>query len=123
MITVHAKALLGNPLEVCSCKPLTGFFRDGFCKQFAIDTGKHTVCAIMTDEFLHFSKEQGNDLSSARLEYDFPGLREGDKLCVCVMRWIEAKINDKAPPVILEACNESILKFVSLLELKKYTYQ
>lgn len=117
------KNVLGTDLELCSCAPKTGFFRDGFCNTSKDDLGLHTVCAVMTDEFLEFTKMQGNDLSSVNNENQFPGLKANDKWCICVSRWIDAARVGKAPPVILKSCHQSILNWVSLEELKKYTYQ
>lgn len=97
---------------------MTGYFRDGFCHTIDEDRGSHTVCAIMTDEFLAFSKAQGNDLSTPRPEYAFPGLKAGDKWCVCVSRWEEAFVVGKAPKVVLEATHERALDVVSLDELR-----
>ncbi len=97
---------------------MTGYFRDGFCHTIDEDRGSHTVCALMTEEFLAFSKAQGNDLSTPRPEYAFPGLKAGDKWCVCVARWEEAFIVGKAPKVVLEATHERALDVVSLEELR-----
>lgn len=113
-----ARNVLGGPLEACCFEPMTGYFRDGFCHTIDEDRGSHTVCAIMTDEFLAFSKAQGNDLSTPRPEYAFPGLKAGDKWCVCVSRWEEAFVVGKAPRVVLEATHERALDVVSLDELR-----
>ena len=115
--------VLGTELEKCSCEPQTGFLRDGYCNLSETDHGQHTVCAIMTEEFLDFTKSKGNDLSSARLDYGFPGLKSGDKWCLCASRWIEAVHAGKAPPIILEACHESLLEHISIEQLRKHTYQ
>lgn len=113
--------VLGTPLQACCFDPKTGYYRDGFCKTGEEDIGTHVVCAIMTDEFLRFTKSRGNDLSTAIPYYQFPGLKAGDKWCLCVSRWKEAYLEGLAPPVILEATHEKALKYVSfdmLLELK-----
>jgi uncharacterized protein (DUF2237 family) len=112
------KNVLGGELQVCCTSPMTGFYRDGFCKTGANDLGRHTVCARVTDEFLEFSKSAGNDLSTPHPEWGFPGLKDGDKWCLCVLRWKEALEAGFAPPVILEATNEAALQVVSLEELK-----
>ncbi len=117
------KNVLGQDLEICSCEPMTGFSRDGYCKMFDFDPGQHTLCALMTNEFLVFSKEQGNDLSTPRPEYNFPGLKEGDKWCLCVLRWVEAFKAGMAPPVYLEATHESALLHVALDDLKRFQLQ
>lgn len=114
------KNVLGNPLESCCLAPKTGFFRDGYCRTDKYDYGRHVICAEMTEEFLTFTKEQGNDLSTPRPEFDFPGLKPGDRWCLCALRWKEAMEKGKAPPVILESCEESALKIVTLEILKKY---
>ena len=106
------KNILGKKLEVCSTNPLTGFYRDGYCNTGADDLGTHTVCAKVTDEFLDFTKSKGNDLSTP--SNNFPGLKDGDKWCLCAMRWKQAKKEGKAPPVILEATNEATNKYVSM---------
>lgn len=113
-----AKNVLGSLLQACSNNPMTGFLRDGCCNTHAHDMGNHTVCAQMTEEFLAFSYAQGNDLSTPRPEFDFPGLKEGDRWCVCAARWLEASEAGFAPPVILEACHERCLEVVSLADLQ-----
>jgi len=113
-----AKNVLGGVLEACCFQPMTGYFRDGFCHTIDEDHGSHTVCAVMTEEFLAFSKLQGNDLSTPRNEYGFPGLKPGDKWCVCVSRWEEAFVVGKAPKVLLASTNQRALEVVSLAELR-----
>jgi uncharacterized protein len=113
-----AKNVLGTPLQLCSLDPLTGFFRDGCCNTDQDDQGSHTVCCIMTAEFLQFSKRTGNDLSTPRPEYRFPGLRPGDRWCVCVSRWKHAFENGVSPLVVLEATHEAALRVVTLGELQ-----
>jgi uncharacterized protein (DUF2237 family) len=114
------KNVLGGELKCCCQKPLTGFYRDGFCKTGAEDRGSHTVCIRATDDFLEFSKSRGNDLSTPRPEFQFPGLQDGDKWCLVAMRWQEALEAGVAPDVVLEATNEAALQYVSLEDLKKY---
>jgi hypothetical protein len=114
------KNVLGTELKCCCLKPLTGFYRDGYCKTGAEDRGSHTICIRVTDEFLAFSKSRGNDLSTPRPEFQFPGLVDGDKWCLVAMRWQEALEAGAAPDVILEATHEAALQFVSLEDLRKY---
>ena len=114
--------VLGSPLQTCSCNPLTGWFRDGFCHFDKNDYGNHTMCCIMDDNFLNYSKSQGNDLITSMPQYSFPGLKEGDKWCICLNRWKQAMEDGLAPLVILESTNIKVLKDISLDELKKYQY-
>ena len=116
----NQKNVLGLHLAPCSLDPLTGFFRDGCCNTGSSDAGTHTVCAIMTKEFLDFSKAQGNDLSTPRKEFNFAGLNPGDAWCLCALRWVEALKAGCAPRVRLASTNIKTLKFVELNELKKY---
>jgi len=106
--------VLGGPLLACSFDPVTGFFRDGCCRTGPQDHGSHTVCARVTDAFLGFSREQGNDLSTPRPEYRFRGLKAGDRWCVCAARWLEACQAGVAPPVVLESTHEAALRIVPL---------
>jgi hypothetical protein len=106
--------VLGEPLEACSTAPLTGFFRDGACNTCAEDTGSHTVCAVMTAEFLAFSKYVGNDLSTPRPEYAFPGLKPGDRWCLCAGRFLQAADEGVAPKVNLAATHRRALEIVPL---------
>lgn len=113
--------ILGGELQPCCHDPKTGFYRDGFCKTGVEDVGTHVVCAVMTKDFLQFTKSRGNDLSTPMPQYQFPGLKPGDKWCLCVSRWKEAYREGCAPPVILEATHEKALITVSfemLLENK-----
>lgn len=114
------KNVLGGELKTCCTNPLTGFYRDGFCKTGADDRGSHTVCIVATDEFLAFSASRGNDLSTPRPEYNFPGLTAGDRWCLVAMRWQEAFDAGMAPEVDLEATNEAALAFVRLEDLREY---
>lgn len=118
----NQKNVLGNPLEICSTDPMTGYIRDGKCTCITQDPGQHTIAAVLTSEFLEFSKSIGNDLSTPRPEFGFDGLKEGDHWCLCLMRWIEAVEHEKAPRVKLEATNESVLRHVKLEILKKYQH-
>ncbi|MEC8753409.1 MAG: DUF2237 domain-containing protein [Verrucomicrobiota bacterium] len=115
-----AKNVLGNSLILCSKNPLTGFYRNGKCDTCKDDIGMHTVCALMTDDFLKFSYENGNDLSTPRPEYNFPGLNEGDYWCLCLSRWIQAYNANCAPKVKLDATHASVLEFVELSKLKEF---
>ena len=117
------KNVLGTALQACCFSPKTGFYRDGFCKTGADDIGTHVVCAIMTAEFLQFTKSKGNDLSTPIPYYQFPGLKPGDKWCLCVSRWKEAYLEGKAPEVVLEATHEKTLNYVSFEALLEYKYQ
>ena len=114
--------LFGKKLETCSTKPLTGAYRNGCCETGPNDIGTHTVCAIVTDEFLEFSKKMGNDLTKDYPQYNFKGLRDGDKWCLCVSRWIEAHNAGCAPKIILEATNLNTLNYVSFETLLEYKY-
>jgi uncharacterized protein (DUF2237 family) len=110
--------VLGGELKSCCQDPVTGFYRDGYCRTGPGDYGNHTVCIQVTEEFLEFSQARGNDLSTPRPEYDFPGLKEGDQWCLCVERWAEALQAGCAPKVMLDACHISALEFVDLADLK-----
>lgn len=112
--------VLGGPLEPCSVDPLTGFYRDGTCRTGPQDVGLHVVCAQMTEDFLAFSRRVGNDLSTPRPAWGFPGLRPGDRWCVCADRWREAHEAGVAPPVCLEATHVSALEFASLDDLRAH---
>ena len=112
------KNILGTNLEVCSLNPITGFTRSGCCETGPEDRGQHTVCAEVTDEFLQFSKLQGNDLMTPRPEFNFTGLKPGDRWCLCASRWLEALQEGIAPPVLLEATHEKALEIIDLAELK-----
>lgn len=114
----ESRNVLGGVLQVCSVSPLTGFMRDGICHTGAQDIGSHTVCAQMTEAFLEYSLQRGNDLVTAVPEFDFPGLKPGDRWCVCAARWLEAAEAGVAPPVILDATHERALAKVELADLK-----
>jgi len=110
--------VLGDELQDCSHDPLTGFYRDGCCRTGGDDRGVHVVCARVTAEFLEFSRSVGNDLSTPRPEYGFPGLKPGDQWCVCAARWAEAHRAGVAPPVVLEATHASVLEFADVSDLR-----
>ena len=112
--------VLGEPLLPCSDDPLTGFYRDGCCNTGSEDAGSHTVCARMTASFLEFSQRRGNDLSTPRPEFGFPGLQPGDRWCLCAARWREALEAGVAPPVALLSTHAAALEFVSLADLKRH---
>jgi len=112
--------VLGDRLELCSLTPMTGFFRDGCCNTSREDFGSHTVCVVMTAEFLAFSKSRGNDLSSPIPEFGFPGLKPGDRWCLCAPRWQEALEAGQAPRVVLRATHEGALAHCSLADLKRF---
>ncbi|HEY0658544.1 MAG TPA: DUF2237 domain-containing protein [Pyrinomonadaceae bacterium] len=114
------KNVLGSELKSCCINPLTGFYRDGFCRTGADDRGSHTICIVATDEFLAFSKSRGNDLSTPRPEFNFPGLKHGDKWCLVAVRWQEAFEAGFAPEVVLESTNQAALQFVRLEDLQKF---
>lgn len=115
--------VLGTELELCGTDPLTGFYRDGYCRTGPGDIGTHVVAAVVTREFLDFTKQQGNDLETPRPEFRFPGLKPGDNWCLCVSRWLEAEKAGVAPPVSLPATHEKALEYVSLEVLQKYQRQ
>jgi uncharacterized protein (DUF2237 family) len=112
--------VFGEAVSLCSKSPLTGFFRDGCCNTSDDDAGSHTVCAVMTEEFLAFSKKAGNDLSTAVPEFGFPGLKAGDRWCLCAARWQQALEAGMAPRVVLSATNERALEIVDLSDLKRF---
>ncbi|MBK6824465.1 MAG: DUF2237 domain-containing protein [Saprospiraceae bacterium] len=118
---LEPKNVFGNPIVTCSISPLTGFYRDGCCTTGEDDLGMHTVCIVASREFLEFSKQKGNDLSTPRPEFSFSGVRPGDRWCLCALRWVEAYEAGMAPPVILESCNKDVLRIIPfdiLLEFK-----
>lgn len=115
-----ARNVFGEPLVACSFSPLTGYFRDGCCKTDESDVGTHVVCAVMSAEFLEFSRSMGNDLVTARPEWRFPGLRPGDQWCLCANRWIQAYEAGVAPPVVLESTNIRVLDLIALPVLQRY---
>lgn len=118
--TTQASNVLGGTLQPCCTSPMTGFYRDGLCSTGAGDFGAHVVCAQMTEEFLTYTQAQGNDLSTPVLAYGFPGLKAGDRWCLCASRWKEALDDGVAPLVVLEATHASALEYVSLDDLKQH---
>jgi uncharacterized protein (DUF2237 family) len=115
--------VLGGDLRPCSTDPETGFTRDGCCRTHPQDRGRHEVCAVVTEQFLSFSRAQGNDLVTPRPELDFPGLEPGDRWCLCLGRWLEAVQAGLAPPVVLEATNEAVLDDVEADLLKEHAHR
>ena len=118
-----ASNVLGTKLQTCSTDPVTGFYRDGCCNTGGQDMGLHLVCCVMTDQFLAFSKSRGNDLSTPNPMFHFPGLKEGNRWCLCVERWKEALEAGMAPRVVLEATHISALEFVELEDLQRYAVE
>ena len=117
------KNIFGEKLITCSNNPMTGFFRNGCCDTDDSDLGMHTVCVILNNEFLLFSKSRGNDLSTSVPEFGFKGLKAGDKWCLCALRWKEALIHNMAPKVILEATNEKTLDLIKIQDLLNHTHK
>ncbi len=115
-----SRNVFGEPLQSCSTAPVTGFFRNGCCDTSVQDVGSHTVCIVATDAFLVFSKSRGNDLSTPMPDYDFPGLKAGDRWCLCAPRWQEAFEAGQAPRVVLRATHQGALQFCSLDDLKRH---
>lgn len=116
---IPVRNVLGGPLGCCCTSPMTGFYRTGSCETGPQDVGTHVVCARVTAEFLEFSRSRGNDLVAAVPAFGFPGLKPGDKWCLCATRWREALQAGVAPPVVLAATHEKALEFVSLEDLKR----
>ena len=119
IIKIMQKNIFEEIIEECCSNPITGFYRDGFCNTDQLDFGTHTVCTLITNDFLEFSKSMGNDLSTPRPEFDFPGLKEGDKWCVCANRWLEAYENGKAPMVYLRKSHKKSISIIDIEILKK----
>jgi uncharacterized protein len=119
-ISSRPKSVLGSELRCCCTSPVTGFYRDGFCQTGPMDHGSHTVCAEMTARFLEFSKARGNDLSTPIPSYQFPGLKPGDRWCLCAARWQEALLSGCAPFVVLQACHQNALEIVNLEDLQRH---
>jgi uncharacterized protein (DUF2237 family) len=120
---MEKKNVLGSFLQVCSIDPMTGFYRNGECDHCESDSGQHTVCVEISDEFLIFSKEKGNDLTTPRPESGFIGLKSGDRWCLCASRWLEAAEAGYAPPVILESTHEKALEIISISDLKYHAFR
>lgn len=119
----EARNVLGEPLQTCCTSPMTGFYRDGLCNTGAGDIGAHVVCAQVTEQFLDYTKAQGNDLSTSVPAFNFPGLKPGDRWCLCASRWKEAFDDGVAPPVVLEATHASALEYVALEALKQHAIE
>jgi hypothetical protein len=117
----ESRNVLGGPLKPCSLEPLTGFFRDGCCNTSEEDLGSHTICVEVTDAFLDYSQAAGNDLSTPRPEFQFPGLKPGDRWCVCAARWLQAYNAGHAAPVVLAATHEAALEIVPLEILREHS--
>lgn len=115
--------VFGKVIKPCCADPITGFYRDGFCHTGHEDSGIHTVCILVSEEFLEYSKYRGNDLSTPKPEFDFPGIRPGDKWCLCAGRWVEAYMQGVAPLVDLEATNEETLAIVSIETLERFDFR
>ena len=111
------KNVLGTDLRCCGTKPMTGYFRDGFCRTDQTDQGRHVVACIVDEKFLDYSRKVGNDLSTPNAYYNFPGLKSGDRWCICALRWKEAFENGLAPKVLLEATHEKSLEYIQLEDL------
>jgi hypothetical protein len=120
---IMERNVFNEPLVPCSFQPRTGFFRDGCCRSASEDAGLHLVCAVMSEEFLAFSKARGNDLSTPRPEWNFPGLVPGDQWCLCALRWREAMLAGYAPKVVLESSSLRVLEFLDLDTLKRYAQE
>ena len=119
----RSRNVLGTPLRFCSVDPVTGYFRNGCCETGPTDRGRHIVCAVMTDNFLAFSKAKGNDLSTPMPQYRFPGLKAGDRWCLCLERWREAYIAGCAPQVVLESTHEIALERLILSTLQPFAVE
>ena len=119
----NAINVLGTSLVPCSVDPITGFYRDGYCKTFNNDSGEHIICSEVTDRFLNFSKSRGNDLSTAVPEYNFDDLKEGDRWCLCADRWLEALQFNMAPKILLEGTHQKMLEKIDFNILKKYSIE
>ena len=115
-----ARNVLGEDLETCGCDPMTGFYRNGCCDTGGEDLGVHTVCAVVTVEFLRFSAEVGNDLSTPRPEFGFAGLQPGDRWCLCASRWAEAHAAGVAPPVVLAATHARTVEWIDIADLRTH---
>lgn len=120
MTPLPSRNVLGGPLKPCSSRPVTGYFRNGRCDTCAEDHGCHTVCVEVTAEFLAASQAAGNDLSTPRPDYDFPGLKPGDRWCVCALRWLEAVEHGVSSPVILSATHERTLQLIPAEILQRH---
>lgn len=120
MKTITAQNVFGKPLIACCTDPMTGYFRDGYCRTASSDQGTHVVCAIMTEEFLSFTKKRGNNLSTPIPRWNFPGLKVGDGWCLCILRWLEAEKAGVAPRIKLDATDLRALDYTTLELLETY---
>ena len=120
MVKIVQLNVLGRKLELCSKNPITGFLRNVCCESHKNDRGQHNICAVLNDSFLKYQLSNGNDLITPKLEFDFPGLKSGDKWCVCVNRWIDAYENSCATPIILASTHIEVLRMIDLKILKKF---
>lgn len=120
MKTITAQNVFGKPLIACCTDPMTGYFRDGYCRTASSDQGTHVICAIMTEEFLSFTKKRGNDLSTPIPHWNFPGLKVGDGWCLCILRWLEAEKAGVAPRIKLDATDLRALDYTTLELLETY---
>lgn len=120
LFQIMIENVLGTQLKSCCFEPLTGYFRDGYCRTMLQDTGTHVVCALLTEEFLEFTKSRGNDLTTPIPQWNFPGLKPGDKWCLCISRWLEAMKAGVAPGIDLEATHIKALDFTTMEVLKAY---
>ncbi len=118
-LSIPPKNVLGTDLKKCCHSPVTGFYRNGLCQTGSQDYGTHVACATVTKEFLDFTKSKGNDLITPRPEWNFPGLKPGDKWCLCALRWLEAKRSGVAPKLDLEATHEKMLEYINLKDMEK----
>jgi uncharacterized protein (DUF2237 family) len=116
----NQRSVLSEPLESCSISPMTGFTRNGCCETGPEDLGSHTVCVQVTDEFLAFSKQNGNDLSTPQPDFGFSGLKDGDRWCLCALRWVQALEAGAAPKVVMRATHERALEVISFSDLKNH---
>ncbi len=114
--------VLGTPLKSCCHDPITGYFRDGYCRTTQEDTGTHIICAVITSDFLEYTKLKGNDLSTPIPYWNFPGLTPGDTWCLCISRWLQAEKVGKAPLIILESCHINALQYTDLETLSSHEY-
>ncbi len=121
-MSIEELNVLGTSLKPCCNKPVTGYFRDGFCRTVQADSGTHIICAVVTSDFLEYTKSKGNDLSTPIPYWNFPGLSPGNKWCLCISRRLQAKEAGKAPPLILESCHKKALEYTDLTTLLKYEF-
>ncbi|MFM7389274.1 MAG: DUF2237 family protein [Vampirovibrionales bacterium] len=122
LLSADALNVLGEPLQLCGCSPKTGWLRDGFCHTDRLDLGQHTVCAVLTQAFLEYTLQQGNDLTTPRPEYQFPGLKAGDAWCLCASRWLQAYHAGVAPWVKLESTHQQALAICTLEQLQSHAF-